>query len=386
MITEIYCVSGTSGDDHVFISSGVDVSLPCNKHLSDCKSTSWTHSNSFGHSWVELITGGIKNKETERHERLSLESDCSLNIKNVTGDDYGLYRCRQYVNGEQQGTDAYVFLHVLHVSVSSSSSSSSSSQTEISPGRSVTLSCQFYSYTGYSCDDRVHSGGVELLWVNQAGVDLKTDSRYQISSSSSPHRCIITLTTTLLDEDDNREWRCQLTQRNQVQTSVRYTVKYSAQADSTTAVNPVHITHSQDPSTINTHVSKDQADSTTPGTNSPAITVIGISVAAVAVLLLALLWLICRKTADNKVGTGDSAVKDEDEHKGTYETINMSIPPDLRADEQTDDVTYSEVSSFNTKPVKSLDDHDTVTYAAIRGREDKPQDQLYKNKTFTNTH
>ncbi|XP_039512847.1 cell wall integrity and stress response component 1-like [Pimephales promelas] len=393
-------LTGTSGDDHVFISSGVDVSLSCNKHLSDCKSTSWTYSNSFGHSWVELITGGIKNKDTERHERLSLESDCSLNIKNVTGEDYGVYRCRQYVNYRQQVHNAGVFLHVLHVSVSpSSSSSSSSSQTEISPGRSVTLSCQLYLYSVYSCDVWV-SSGVELLWVNQAGVDLKTDSRYQISSSSSspspssssssPDHCIITLTTTLLDEDDNREWRCQLTLRNQVQTSVRYTVKYSAQADSTTAVNPVHITHSQDPSTINTHVSKDQADSTTPGTNSPAITVIGISVAAVAVLLLALLWLICRNSwhlfSDNKVGTGDSAVKDEDEHKGTYETINMSIPPDLRADEQTDDVTYSEVSSFNTKPVKSLDDHDTVTYAAIRGREDKPQDQLYKNKTFTNTH
>ncbi|XDV11825.1 hypothetical protein PO909_000638, partial [Leuciscus waleckii] len=152
--------------------------------------------------------------------------------------------CRQYVNNGQ-GTDAHVYLHVLP---------SSSSQTEISPGRSVTLSCQLYSV---SCDYWVRSEGIELLWVNQTGVDLKTDSRYQISSSSDQYHCIIiTLTTTLLNEDNNREWRCQLTHRNQLQTSVRYTVKYSAQADSTTAVNPVHITHSQDPSTINTHVSK----------------------------------------------------------------------------------------------------------------------------------
>ncbi|KAG1925724.1 diverse immunoglobulin domain-containing protein 3.1 [Pimephales promelas] len=366
-------LTGTSGvdDDHVFISSGVDVRLSCNKTLSDCKSTTWTYSR-FRHSTVELINLGIKKKDTERDERLSLESDCSLNIKNVTEEDYGSYTCQQWiVNGvhQKQGTDARVFLHVLHgagpssdldpadcrkpqdnqISVSPSSSSSSSSQTEISPGRSVTLSCQLYSYTGYSCDDRVRPDGVELLWVN-----LKTDSRYQISSSSSssPHPCIITLTTTLLDEDNNRQWRCQLTHRNQLQASVTYTVKYSARAK----------------------------------TSHPTITqVIGISVAAVAVLLLALLWLICRKTADNKRGTGDSAVKDEDEHKGTYETINMSIPPAARADEQTDDVTYSEVTSSNTKPVKALDDHnDTVTYAAIRGREDKPQDQLYatvnKNK------
>ncbi|XP_039522104.1 tyrosine-protein phosphatase non-receptor type substrate 1-like, partial [Pimephales promelas] len=222
-------LTGTSGvDDHVFISSGVDVRLSCNNALSGCKSTTWTYSR-FSHSaTVELIKLGIKNENTERHERLSLESDCSLNIKNVTEEDYGSYICRQYVNG-RQGSDARVYLHVLHVSVSpSSSSSSSSSQTEISPGRSVTLSCQLYSYTGYSCDNRVRYEGFELLWVNQAGVDLKTDSRYQISSSSSDqYRCIITLTTTLLDEDNNREWRCQLTHRNQLQTSVTYTVKYS---------------------------------------------------------------------------------------------------------------------------------------------------------------
>ncbi|XDV11384.1 hypothetical protein PO909_000343, partial [Leuciscus waleckii] len=75
---------------------------------------------------VELIAGGIKKKDTERHERLSLESDCSLNIKNVTEEDYGLYTCQQFVNGQKQGTDARVSLHVLHVSVSPSSSSSSS--------------------------------------------------------------------------------------------------------------------------------------------------------------------------------------------------------------------------------------------------------------------
>ncbi|XDV11403.1 hypothetical protein PO909_000354 [Leuciscus waleckii] len=227
-------LTGTSGvDDHVFISSGENVRLSCNNALSDCKSkTTWFYYNSFSHSAVvELIKLGIMKKDIERHERLSLESDCSLNIKNVTEEDYGSYTCRQYVNGQKQGTDARVSLHVLHVSVSpssSSSSSSSSSQTEISPGRSVTLSCQLYLYTGLSCDDLVSSEGFELLWVNQTGVDLKTDSRYQILSSSYQYHCfIITLTTTLLNEDNNREWRCQLTHRNQLKTSVRYTVKYS---------------------------------------------------------------------------------------------------------------------------------------------------------------
>ncbi|KAL0199153.1 hypothetical protein M9458_007693, partial [Cirrhinus mrigala] len=70
-------------------------------------------------------------------------------------------------------------------------------------GSSVTLSCQLYSYTGVSCDDWIRSEGIQLFWVNQAGVKLTiSDSRYQISD---PGLCIITLTTTLLNEDDNRE-------------------------------------------------------------------------------------------------------------------------------------------------------------------------------------
>ncbi len=114
--------------------------------------------------------------------------------------------------------------------VSVSSSSSSSSQTEISAGRSVTLFCQLYSYSyaGVSCDDWIRSERIELFWVNQAGVKLKvSDSRYQILFSSG--HCIINLTTTLLNEDHNREWRCNVTHRDQVKSSVTYTVKSSGQ-------------------------------------------------------------------------------------------------------------------------------------------------------------
>ncbi|XP_016305967.1 uncharacterized protein LOC107661041, partial [Sinocyclocheilus anshuiensis] len=192
-------LTGTRGVDetHVFISSGEDVHLPyvhlsCNNALPDCNSTTWNY-NRFRHSATdELIALGKKKNNTERHERLSLGPDCSLNIRNISTEDYGSYTCRQYVNGEQQGTDARVYLHVLHVS----SSSSSSSQTEISAGRSVTLSCQLYSYAGDYCDDWISSERTELFWVNQAGVKLmRSNSRYQILSSSD--HCIITLTTTL---------------------------------------------------------------------------------------------------------------------------------------------------------------------------------------------
>ncbi len=107
------CASGMNGAEvtNVFYSSGENVRLPCNNALSDCTSTTWIYNR---HSVaVELIAGGEKKDDVERRERLSLGSDCSLNIKKVTKEDYGFYTCRQYVNG-QQGTDAHVYLHFLH--------------------------------------------------------------------------------------------------------------------------------------------------------------------------------------------------------------------------------------------------------------------------------
>ncbi|KAF4110480.1 hypothetical protein G5714_007511 [Onychostoma macrolepis] len=227
LITLSALLSDTSGAEvtHVFCSSGENVCLSCNNALSGCTSTTWNYDRRS--ETVELIAGGIKKTYTETHERLSLDSDCSLNIKKVTKEDRGLYSCRQYVNGEQKGTDARVYLHVLHVS-------SSSSQSEIRSGRSVTLSCQLYN-DRVSCDTLVRSEGIDLIWVNQAGVNLQTDSRFQIFSSE---QCLISLTTTLLNEDHNREWRCQVTQRNQLKTSATYTVKYSAPTE-TKSPSPV---------------------------------------------------------------------------------------------------------------------------------------------------
>ncbi|XP_056331131.1 uncharacterized protein LOC130243100 [Danio aesculapii] len=212
--------TGTNGieETNVFFSSGENVRLPCNNARSDCTSTTWNY-NSHKET-VELVNGGKLKNNIERHERLTMGSDCSLNIMKATKKEYGLYFCLQYLNGRLQETDEHVFLHFLHVSPSIS-------QTEIKAGRSGTLSCQLHLYPGVSCDTLVRIEGYQLMWVNQAGVNLMTDSRYQILFFSN--LCKISLATTLLNEDHNREWRCQLTQRNQLKTSASFTVKYSGQ-------------------------------------------------------------------------------------------------------------------------------------------------------------
>ncbi|TRZ02991.1 hypothetical protein DNTS_004220, partial [Danionella cerebrum] len=123
-------MKGSSGGEEtdVFFSSGETARLPCNNALSGCGSTTWYYDRDSG-SGVELVNSG-KIKDGEKHGRLRLGSDCSLNIADAIKEDFGIYSCHQYVNGEEYGADSVVYLHFLDVS---------SSQTEIRPGDSVTL-------------------------------------------------------------------------------------------------------------------------------------------------------------------------------------------------------------------------------------------------------
>ncbi|XP_051576543.1 uncharacterized protein LOC127453848 [Myxocyprinus asiaticus] len=314
-------------ETRVFCSFGEDVILPCNNALSDCNSTTWNYSRNRNSAAVELFAGGMKKYDIKRHERLSLGSNCSLNIDKATEEDHGHYTCLQYVNKQRHGNDARVLLHVLHIFPSST-------QNEIRPGNSVTLSCQLYSHDGVSCDILDHTEGIQLFWVNQAGANLQTDSRYLISSSG---HCNITLTTTLLNEDNNIEWRCQVNERNEVKTSASYTVKYLGPLD--TPITPTQVI------------------------------VIVVVIAALAVLIPAVvLSVICRKRAENRKGIDSSMVTYKDEYKGTYETINISIPTTPSANGQTDVVTYCEVTASSSKQMKKNNVHsyDKVTYATIR--------------------
>nr|XP_055067948.1 uncharacterized protein LOC129449189 [Misgurnus anguillicaudatus] len=233
---------GTVIKTQVFSSSGENVNLACINALSGCTSTTWTYNSKHRASGaVELIHGGIKKKNIKRAERVSLGSDCSLNIYKTTEEDQGQYTCRQYVKGQEHGTDAQVFLHVLHVS-------SSSTQTEMRSGSSVTLTCHLFTYDN-TCDHSVHTEDLQLFWVNQVGVNLQTDSRYQILSGP----CIITLTTILLNEDNNTELRCLVKKKNEIKISASYTVKFMGPTK-TDAVTAATTINTERRSTLNTTV------------------------------------------------------------------------------------------------------------------------------------
>ena len=95
---------------------GGDATLPCNKVVPpDCSSTEWIYT--IPGAVVEVVIKGKINPNvtTHRAKRLSLLSDCSLHITDVTPEDAGIYLCRQHprVGGPLHGESALVSLLVL---------------------------------------------------------------------------------------------------------------------------------------------------------------------------------------------------------------------------------------------------------------------------------
>ncbi|KAA0703190.1 hypothetical protein E1301_Tti007013 [Triplophysa tibetana] len=358
-------LTGMTENRDVFSSSGDDVSLPCDNALSGCTSTTWNYNTNIRSSAVELFAYGKNKNNIKRPERLSLGSDCSLNINKTTEEDHGLYTCKQYVNDTQYGTDTSVSLHVLHVS---------STQNEMRSGSSLTLSCQLFSYEN-SCDTLVRTEGIQLVWVNQAGVNLHTDSRYLILSQG---QCFSTLTTKLLNEDNNKEWRCLLKNSTETKTTASYTVRFIG-SNTVIPVTTINKTTSYTVRFIANTMPTTNPDNNTsvkdssPSNNSTQVIYLGIAALAV-VLAAAILWVIFKKRADNRKGTSSSVgssvmpkVNDKNEYNGTYETINISSLPTLSSNEQTNDVTYCEVTaSCKQQMIKnSVPCDDKVTYASI---------------------
>lgn len=94
-----------------------DTSLPCeNVVREDCSSTTWIYNSPGGSTAaVEEVGHGKIKPDSNRADRLTVGSNCSLKISKVTSQDAGDYRCQQYLTkgGPLHGKEALVYLSVL---------------------------------------------------------------------------------------------------------------------------------------------------------------------------------------------------------------------------------------------------------------------------------
>ncbi|XP_023203086.1 uncharacterized protein LOC111611339 [Xiphophorus maculatus] len=116
-VTLMLHLTATAAEQDLFstVRVGDEVTLPCGNVTctkNQCDSITWMFS---GKGTITLFEKGqIHEAAAAKSDRLSVTSDCSLVIKNVSVEDVGLYTYRRYVNGQQE-SDVYIYLSVIHM-------------------------------------------------------------------------------------------------------------------------------------------------------------------------------------------------------------------------------------------------------------------------------
>jgi len=110
----LFSAAGISGrrDDFLYKRSGDEVVLPCNIDAPSftCGIVHWLYiryKSSF--TKTKVIEGNVV-KDSAGADRLSVNTDCSLVINNVTAEDFGRYTCRL---GQSNNFEGSVYLSTL---------------------------------------------------------------------------------------------------------------------------------------------------------------------------------------------------------------------------------------------------------------------------------
>ncbi|CAK6981535.1 Hypothetical predicted protein [Scomber scombrus] len=172
---------------------GGEAILPCtNLESPVCSSVSWKLYKGGHVTYTTEVNKGEVNKDSDKSSRMSLTSNCSLNLRDLKFKDAGNYICMLH---EQCTTNVY--LSILAITTSSSIS-------DLQPGGNLSLNCILLSYyDAGSC--KAYSKVFTLSWTAEDGSQLTDNSR-----ATDQNRCNVTLVTELQREDNMRRWKCQV--------------------------------------------------------------------------------------------------------------------------------------------------------------------------------
>lgn len=106
----LFFAVGVSETKHVlYLTPGNDVIMPCDNVPDTCSMVIWAYSKHESQT-INMVHNGIVEKNSAQADRLSLHSNCSLSINNITAEDAGQYFCRPEGNADQ---DTTVDLNIL---------------------------------------------------------------------------------------------------------------------------------------------------------------------------------------------------------------------------------------------------------------------------------
>ncbi|XP_030260133.1 uncharacterized protein LOC115573508 isoform X1 [Sparus aurata] len=299
--------AGISGEvKHLYSRAGPDAILSCGRashHDQSCYSVSWLYDKKH-QSFTTLSKGKVK-MDSVRAVRLSLDTSCSLIIKNITAEDAGRYICRQ---GEDARTDISTYLSVLTVSPS---------PPDADPKRDgeVTLECSLFRHT-----DLHHCPQISIRWMDETRTVLLGEGEgYRQTQCSSS-------LTVKLQSGHNRRYTCQLVdEKNNVGIEADYTPVLTGDDQSDTPGPD----HSPD---LQTYI---------------IIGAVGGVVVVVVVITAAVLIKHRKKAKVTVDGQKSAQHSDEPESNLTYATVSHTIQqaPNKKQVKEEEEVTYSTVKN-----------------------------------------
>ncbi|KAK7925853.1 hypothetical protein WMY93_008163 [Mugilogobius chulae] len=153
--------------------TGADVTLTCDDvkhHGPNCSKVDWKH---YRRDLVNTVVVS-KGQNSRWSSRLTLNSDCSVTIKNITEADYGRYFCGDWNSTvDEYESRTFIYLSVLSVKPSFS---------QASPGR-LTLQCTLWKYHQYFA--RLSCEPDSFRWLDINGLVLSGDGVTQQNCQSN---------------------------------------------------------------------------------------------------------------------------------------------------------------------------------------------------------
>ncbi|XP_031607409.2 uncharacterized protein LOC116329519 [Oreochromis aureus] len=200
LILVLQCEVGLSETKHVlYLTPGNDVVMPCDNVADTCSRIIWAY-NIYESETIIMVHNGIVEKNSAQAARLSLHSNCSLSIKNITAEDAGHYLCRPEGNTDQ---DTTVHLNILTISAFPSDA-------DPKKDGNVTLECSLFRYyTTSPCNS--------MRWVDETGSVLLD------RGVRNNGRTCVSLLTVKLQSGNKKRYTCQFEDNNTVKIEAHYT-------------------------------------------------------------------------------------------------------------------------------------------------------------------
>ncbi|XP_041831547.1 uncharacterized protein LOC121633511 isoform X2 [Melanotaenia boesemani] len=214
LILLLHAEGVSGGRIDLYNKPGDEVVLPCNSKPSpsSCSNVNWIYTRDQERAAEEEVVEGNVNKNSARAARLSVNSNCSLIINNITDEDVGHYICGYWKSFD---SDSYVFLNILTVSPSPPDADLQKDE--------VTLTCSLWRYSNINpCKQS------SFRWLDDEGTELQDES---VNFYFRQTNCVSSLTVKH-QRDDNRRFTCQFVEGNSVKIEAHYT------PDSTDSTEP----------------------------------------------------------------------------------------------------------------------------------------------------